>query len=174
MCSTCFLVGILTVLIPKINMKKSQLIMIWLLPVIIIGGLFNPVLGYLVVAMMVFLLVLSFSKGRYWCWNLCPRGAFLDIILSKISRNKPVPEIFLKPWFRRSILILVMSFLAFRIVHTWGDLIAVGAVFVVMCLVTTVISIILGVATKHRCWCVICPMGLLQENIGRIDNKSKE
>jgi polyferredoxin len=44
----------------------------------------------------------------------------------------------------------------------------VGAVFVVMCLITTVISIILGVSTKHRGWCAICPMGFLQEKIGRI------
>ncbi|HDZ76573.1 MAG TPA: 4Fe-4S binding protein [Candidatus Omnitrophica bacterium] len=77
-------------------MKKSQIIMIWLLPLIVIGGLFNPMLGYLVLAMMIFLLTLSFFKGRYWCWNLCPRGSFLDIVLSKISVNKALPGFFLK------------------------------------------------------------------------------
>lgn len=34
--------------------KKSQFIMIWLLPLIVIGGLFNPQLGYLVLGMMFF------------------------------------------------------------------------------------------------------------------------
>jgi polyferredoxin len=66
-------------------MKKTQLITIWLLPLILIGGLYNSALGYLVVAMMAIFLTLSFFKGGYWCWNLCPRGAFLDIILSKVS-----------------------------------------------------------------------------------------
>ena len=152
-------------------MKKTQLTMIWFLPLIVIGGLFNPILGYLVVAMMVFFLTLSFFKGRYWCWNLCPRGAFLDIVLAKLSFNKPLPKIFLKPWFRWSVFALFLGFLALRITRTGGNLIAIGAVFVMMCLVTTVISIILGVSTKHRGWCMICPMGTMQDKISKIRKK---
>jgi len=63
-----------------------------------------------------------------------------------------------------------MIFLAFRIAGTGGDLIAIGSVFVVMCILTTIISIVLGVATKHRGWCMICPMGTLQEKIGKISS----
>ena len=147
--------------------------MIWFLPLIVIGGLFYPLLGYLVVAMMAVFLTLSFFKGRYWCWNLCPRGAFLDIVMSKASLNKPLPRTFLKQWFRWLIFVLLMSFLIFRIVHAGGNLIAVGSVFVVMCILTTIISIILGVLTKHRGWCMICPMGMLQEKIGKISHKMK-
>jgi polyferredoxin len=44
----------------------------------------------------------------------------------------------------------------------------IGSVFVLMCLLTTIISIILGIRTKHRGWCTICPMGTLQEKIGKI------
>lgn len=47
-------------------------------------------------------------------------------------------------------------------------LIAIGAVFVEMGILTTVISIILGIATKHRGWCVTCPMGTLQDKISKI------
>lgn len=130
-------------------MKKSQKIMIWFLPLIVIGGLFYPLLGYLVVGMMAILLILAFFKGRYWCWNLCPRGAFLDIILSKISFNRFLPKIFLKQWFRWLIFALFMSFIILRISRTGGDLVAIGSVFVVMCIVTTIISIVLGVITKH-------------------------
>ena len=146
--------------------------MIWLLPIIVIGGLFYPVLGYLVVAMMAFFLTLSFFKGRYWCWNLCPRGAFLDIVLSKMSLKRPLPKIFTKKWFRWSVFGLLILFLISRLSQTGGDPIAIGAVFVGMCLLTTIISIILGIATRHRGWCAICPMGLMQENIGKI-GKSK-
>jgi len=32
--------------------KRSQLVMVWLLPLIIIGGLFYPLLGYLVFFMI--------------------------------------------------------------------------------------------------------------------------
>ena len=141
--------------------------MMFFLPVVVIGGLFNPYIGYLVVAMMAFFLVLSFFKARYWCWNLCPRGAFLDIMLSKFSRNKSVPKVITRQWFRLTVLILLMGFVAFRIVRTGGNPVLIGAVFVTMCLVTTVISIILGLTTKHRAWCMMCPMGFLQEKIGK-------
>ena len=149
-------------------MKKAQLTMVWLLPVIVIGGLFYPMLGYLVVAMMAFFLTLSFFKGRYWCWNLCPRGAFLDIALSRVSRNKPLPKVFTKQIFRWIIFVLFIGFLLFRIVRSGGSLIAIGSIFVGMCLFTTIISIILGITTKHRGWCVICPMGTIQEQISKI------
>ena len=151
-------------------MKKTQLITIWLLPLIIIGGLFNPILGYLVLAMMIFLLILSFFKGRYWCWNLCPRGAFLDIVLSKFSAKRSFPKIFTKQWFRWLVFVLFVSFLVFRIVNTGGNFIAIGSVFVVMCLVTTIISIILGIPARHRSWCTICPMGTLQEKIAKMNH----
>ncbi|HNW39764.1 MAG TPA: 4Fe-4S binding protein [Candidatus Omnitrophota bacterium] len=149
-------------------MKKSQMIMIWFLPLIVIGGLFYPFLGYFVLAMMVALLMMSLFKGRYWCWNFCPRGAFLDIIVSKVSLKNPLPIIFTKQWFRWSIFIIFISFITFRIIHTGGNLTAIGAVFVAMCVLTTIIAIILGVITKHRGWCMICPMGTLQEKTGKI------
>jgi len=148
-------------------MKKTQAIMVWLLPIIVIGGLFIPALGYLVVAMMAFLLTLSFFKGRYWCWNLCPRGAFLDIVLSKFSAKRPLPKIFLKQWFRWLVVIFFISFVILRIARTGGNLIAIGSVFVVMCLVTTIISIVIGIIIRHRAWCTICPMGTIQEKIGK-------
>jgi ferredoxin-type protein NapH len=154
-------------------MKKTQLIMVWLLPLVVIGGLFNAWLGYLVVAMMAFFLVLSFFKARYWCWNLCPRGAFLDIVISKISLNKPMPKLFVRGWFRLMIFVFFMLFVILRIINTGGNLLMIGAVFVGMCLLTTVISIILGILTKHRGWCVLCPMGFLQEKIGKINLSGK-
>lgn len=148
-------------------MKKTQVIMVWLLPLIVIGGLFNPLLGYLVAAMMAFFLTLSFFKGRYWCWHLCPRGAFLDIVMSRLSLKRPAPRIFSRQWFRWSVFALLMGFLICRIIGTGGNLLAIGAVFVTMCVVTTIISIVLAVFSKQRSWCMICPMGTLQERIGK-------
>ncbi|MFH1772113.1 MAG: 4Fe-4S binding protein [Candidatus Omnitrophota bacterium] len=152
-------------------MKKVQSFTVWLLPLIVIGGLFQPLLGYLVIAMMAALLVLSYFKRRYWCWNICPRGAFLDIVLSKFSLNKPPPKLFAKQWFRWSMVILFSATLVLRLVSTGGNLIAIGAVFVAICLLTTIISIAIGIPTKHRGWCMICPMGTLQEKINKISEK---
>jgi len=149
-------------------MKKSQRIMVWLLPLIVIGGLFYPLLGYIVLAMMVFLLVQSIFAGRYWCWNLCPRGAFLDIVMSKLSLHKSFPKIFVQNWFRWMILALLMGFLAWRLINSGWNLISIGAVFVMMCLATTVVAIVIGAFTKHRGWCAICPMGFLQEKINKV------
>lgn len=146
-------------------MKKTQMLMVWLLPLIVIGGLFFPVLGYCVVAMMAIFLTIAVFRGRYWCWNLCPRGAFLDIVMSKASLHKPVPGVFARMWFRWLVFSVFMAILIFRILGTGGNLIAIGAVFVSICILTTVVSIVLGAATKHRSWCVICPMGTLQEKI---------
>lgn len=152
-------------------MKKSQLIMIWLLPVIVIGGLFVPILGYLVLAMMIFMFVLSYFKGRYWCWNLCPRGAFLDIVMSKLSFNRPIPKIFTKMWFRWSVFVLLIGFLVWRLANSGGNLIVTGAIFASMCIITTIASVIIGVVGKARGWCVVCPMGLFQETVSKA-NKS--
>ena len=152
---------------------RYQHITVWLLPIILIGGLFYPLLGYLVVAMMGFFLPFSFFMGRYWCWRLCPRGAFLDIVISKISPHKPAPVVFSRNWFRWSIFALFMIFLASRIANSGGTLLAVGAVFVSMCILTTVISAILGITMRHRAWCAVCPMGLLQEKIGNLAHTNK-
>ena len=142
--------------------------MVWFLPLVVIGGFFYPMLGYLVLLAILFMLVLSIFKARFWCWNFCPRGSFLDLGLSKISRNKAIPKIFTKQWFRWSVFALIMSLFVFRLITAGGSRRAIGLIFVIMCLTSTIIAIILGIATKHRAWCMICPMGLLQEKIGKI------
>lgn len=154
-------------------MKKSQLIMVWFLPLIVIGGLFLPFLGYLVLGMMAFFLPLAFFKGRFWCWNLCPRGAFLDIVMPRSSLNGNVPRIFSRQWFRWLIFILFLGFLISRIIATGGNLLAIGIVFVSVCIITTIISIILSVFTRPRSWCAICPMGTLQQKLGQIGKVKK-
>ena len=152
-------------------MKKTQLIMVWLLPLVLIGGLFSPIFGYLVLAMMLFFLPLAVFKARFWCWNLCPRGAFLDLVLAKVSRNHPLPKILSRSWFRWLFFFLFLGFFISRILAAGGSWRAIGLVFVVMCFITTIAAVILGIAFKHRCWCMICPMGFLQEKLGRLSRK---
>ncbi|NQT23453.1 MAG: 4Fe-4S binding protein [Candidatus Omnitrophica bacterium] len=155
--------------------KKIQLVMMWFLPIIVIGGLFFPVLGYLVIGMMAFFLPLAFFKGRYWCWNLCPRGSFLDIVMSRCSSGKALPVFILKGWGRIVVLSLAlfMSILIFSIIKKGGNFLIIGAIFVAICLGTTIVSIILALLTRHRSWCAICPMGKAQSRISKLNKKNR-
>jgi polyferredoxin len=85
-----------------------------------------------------------------------------------------LPRIFLKQWFRWLVFALFMIFIIFRLAHTGGKSLVVGSVFVSMCILTTLISIVLGIFTRHRGWCAICPMGTLQEKIYKIRKSDKE
>lgn len=147
--------------------QTVKFIMMWFLPLIVIGGLFVPLLGYLVVGMMAFFLTLSLFRGRYWCWHLCPRGAFLDIVMPRFSLKRAVPKIFTRQAFRWTIFAVLMSFIVFRLLRTGGNLIAIGGVFVGVCILTTAVAIVLAIFTRQRGWCMICPMGLLQEALGK-------
>lgn len=142
--------------------------MVWFLPLIVIGGLIYPLLGYLVVAAMAALLIISFFKGRYWCAHLCPRGAFLDLVLSKVSLQKPFPKFFTNNIFRWSLFVVFMGVVVVRLVNAGANIYAIGAVFVGACFLTTMLAIILGSTTRHRAWCAMCPMGLLQETIYKL------
>lgn len=44
--------------------------------------------------------------------------------------------------------------------------VAIGFVFVRMCIFTTIIAVILGIPLRERAWCAIYPMGTLQAKIG--------
>ncbi|WP_298975694.1 4Fe-4S binding protein [uncultured Thermosynechococcus sp.] len=45
---------------------------------------------------------------------------------------------------------------------------AVGGLFVNLCVVTSIVAILLGVIFNQRAWCAICPMGTLQESLGKL------
>lgn len=110
--------------------KRSQWIMLGFFPLIAIGGLFYPLLGYLMPLMMAFLITNSYFHARYWCGNLCPRGAFLDIVMPHFTFNRPWPRLFNRRWFRWGVFGLFMSVFISRMIATGGDLLAIGGVFV--------------------------------------------
>ncbi|WAL59961.1 4Fe-4S binding protein [Thermocoleostomius sinensis] len=151
--------------------KRSQWIMLGFFPLIAIGGLFYPLLGYLMPLMMAFLITNSYFHARYWCGNLCPRGAFLDIVMPHFTFNRPWPRLFNRRWFRWGVFGLFMSVFISRMIATGGNLLAIGGVFVNMCVVTSLIAIPLGIATRPRAWCSFCPMGTLQESLGKLGQR---
>ncbi|PXF60656.1 MAG: hypothetical protein C4B59_08275 [Candidatus Methanogaster sp.] len=112
-------------------------------------------------------LTLSVFKGRYWCGWFCPRGSFLERILKVVSMNTPIP-LFLKNLAFRSVIFCGMvAFMFHRLIQANGDLNKIGFVLVMMCIVTSIIAIILGIFYNPRIWCAFCPMGTLQGLLGR-------
>jgi polyferredoxin len=157
-----------------VEKKTTQPIMVWFLPLIIVGGLFYPLLGYVVLLMMIFFLILSYFKGRFWCANLCPRGSFLDLILNKVSLKRKIPKIFLNPVFKWVVFAILIAFFIFQFIIVDKTVYDIGLVFVRMCLVTTLIAIVIGIPTRARSWCAICPMGTLQTKISSLRKEDKD
>ena len=160
------------VLAKKSKGHRSQWMMIWFFPLIAIGGLFYPLLGYLMLAMMLFMSPFAYFKGRYWCGNVCPRGAFYDIVMPPFVRNRPVPKLLKRRWFRWVVFGFFMSLFTGRMIATGGNMLAIGGVFVSMCIVTTAVGLVLTSLTKPRAWCMVCPMGTLQDSLGKMGKKA--
>ncbi len=156
-------------------MKKfKELIHNWIWVVLLafcIIGLIYPAIGIIALICMLAPSVVAIWRGRMWCGNFCPRGSFNDFILTKISRNKAIPELLRKKWFRYTFFSILMGAFALQLVLSWGNMTAVGSVFVRMILITTLITILLGFIYSSRTWCVICPMGTMAAWITKLRTK---
>jgi polyferredoxin len=131
------------------------------LPAVLIGGWFYPLLGFFLLVCMVGSLAIAWRKGRKWCDWSCPRGSFYDVFLSKVSRRAAIPSFIKTGWFRTVILSALLTALGLQVYFAWGSLAAVGLAFVRVLTVTTAAGIILGTVFHERAWCHICPMGTL-------------
>ena len=138
-----------------------------LVPIIAIGGLFYPLLGYLLLIDMIALMLISPFKGRFFCGNLCSRGLFNDFILSRISRKIKIPGLFKNMAFRIIILIFMMSFMIFRVIQSQGIVHKLGAILVSIYIMQTLIISIIAVTVSPRAWCHFCPAGTIQRFFDR-------
>lgn len=138
-----------------------------IVPIVIIGGLFNPLFGYFLLLDMILLMIISPFKGRFFCGNLCSRGLFNDFILSKISRKIKIPSLFKNMKFRIVVLTLMMSFMIYRVIQSQGIIYKLGAVFVSMYIMQTLIISIIAVTISPRAWCNFCPAGTIQRFFDR-------
>lgn len=122
---------------------------------------FYPPIGLIAIICMVAPVSVAFYKGRFWCGNFCPRGSFYDHVLAKISPKKSIPPIFKSSGLRVFMVLFIITVFSIQIYATWGDLYAMGTVFVRLILITTLVGIILGIFYNQRTWCAFCPMGTL-------------
>lgn len=141
--------------------------------IVSIGGLFYPKLGYFLLLVFASLMLIAPFRGRWFCGNLCPRGSFVDFWLAPISRRVKIPAILRSMWFRVPVFFALMGFMIFRIIQTQGIVDKVGMVFVTLCILTTSVAILFGVAIAPRAWCSFCPMGTLQRALGGVKYQLK-
>lgn len=136
-----------------------------------IVGLIYPYIGIAALVCMLAPIAIAFTRGRMWCGNFCPRGSFNDNILSLISPKRKIPQIMKSIWFKTLFLILLMGAFATQLIFAWGNLLEIGRVFVRMILITTGITIALGVIFSQRAWCAICPMGTMAHFVSKLAAK---
>lgn len=141
--------------------NKIQPYLFWILLGFLAIGTVYPAIGLLAIVCMLAPVLLASWKGRFWCGNFCPRGSFYDNVIAKISPKKPVPAFFRSKGFRVFMVLFIMGVFSFQMYFAWGDISAMGAVFVRIILATTVAGVILGVAFHQRTWCNFCPMGTM-------------
>jgi ferredoxin-type protein NapH len=143
-------------------MKNNiQSYLFWILLIFLSIGIVYPVIGSVAIICMLAPVLLAPFKGRYWCGNFCPRGSFYDNVIAKISPKKPIPALFRSKGFRIFMVFFIIGVFTMQMYYAWGDLSAMGAVFVRIILITTVVGIVLGVMYHQRTWCSFCPMGTL-------------
>jgi len=143
-------------------MKSSiQPYLFWILLAFMVVGTVYPVIGWAAIVCMLAPVVMAVFKGRYWCGNYCPRGSFYDNVIAKISPKKPIPAAFRSTSFRVLMILFIMGAFGVQMYSAWGDWSAMGAVFVRIILITTIVGTVLGVLVSQRTWCSFCPMGTL-------------
>jgi polyferredoxin len=142
--------------------KITQWFMAPLVPLVIVGGYFWPYLGYVALAMMLVMLILTLFRGRFYCGWICAMGAFHERVLSLISRKRKMLPVFKAKWFRWLLFAMMMGLLAMRLVAVQGDPAEIGAAFVMMWTLSTGLAILIGLIWQPRSWCAICPMATFQ------------
>ena len=125
-----------------------------------------PALGYLVVAAMTGGLISGLVAGRWFCGNLCPRGGFLERIISKYSPNNTMPPRARSTVIRIGVLLFLFCMVGINGSRDPGSWQHWGRVFWLICLVTTTAGAIMAYFWNARAWCAVCPMGTIQNWLG--------
>jgi ferredoxin-type protein NapH len=147
--------------------KRIRPYLFWGLLVFLGVGLVYPVIGSIALICMIAPVAVAPFRGRFWCGNYCPRGSFYDHVLAKVSPQRKIPAFFSHTAFRVFMVFFIMAVFSVQMYYAWGDLAAMGMVFVRIILITTLVGIVLGLTYHQRTWCSLCPMGTLASWISR-------
>jgi ferredoxin-type protein NapH len=150
------------------NLKQVIHQWAWIILLIFIGiGVFNARIGVIALICMVAPVAVAFFRGRAWCGVYCPRGSLNDVLLSQISFKGKIPALLRYFWFRITFLVVLLSAFAIQFSLAWGNSLAIGQVFVRMIIITTLMTLALGLVYQPRAWCLICPMGTMAHYVAK-------
>lgn len=139
----------------------------WVLLIFLAVGYFYPAVGVAALICMLAPVVVAVRRGRYWCGNWCPRGSFYDHVVQKISPHRPIPAWLKTRWFRLFMVLFILTAFSVQMYFAWGDIGAMGLVFIRLILLTTLVGILLALVYHERTWCAFCPMGTLASWLSR-------
>ncbi|MCE5287341.1 MAG: 4Fe-4S binding protein [Pelosinus sp.] len=147
--------------------KHIRPYLFWILLIFLAVGLIYPAIGIIALTCMIAPVAVAPFRGRFWCGNFCPRGSFYDHVLAKLSPQRKIPAFFSNRIFRVFMVFFIMTVFSIQMYYAWGNLAAMGMVFVQIILITTIVGIVLGLIYHQRTWCSFCPMGTLASWISR-------
>lgn len=133
----------------------------WILFAYLVIGAIYPITGFAALICMIAPVAFSFSKGRWWCGNACPRGNMMDRLISKYSPHRPIPKWMRTRTFRLIMIGVIFTMFGIQLYYAWGDWEAMGRVFWNIVLATTIAGVILAFVYAPRTWCSFCPMGTM-------------
>ncbi len=147
--------------------RRSASVLWWGLPIVLVGGIIFPPLGFILLSCLIVSPLLAAVKGRHWCGWMCPRGAFFDYVMPRWSRNVSMPSWMSSTAFRYGLMAVLMSFVGVRMVLAWPNPWAMGGVLMTMLIVTTIAGVGLALVFKPRTWCRLCPVGTLSSLLAK-------
>lgn len=153
----------------KAALTRRRRIKRWLwpiLPAVLLVGYLYPVVGLVMLLCMGAAVGVSFFRGRLWC-DVCPRGAFYDLVVKRLKVKRRIPRFVRTVWFRLFMMGVFMTIVAVRLSAAWGDVAAMGRVFFMILAITTVVGLAFSVFFNPRSWCSFCPMGSMAYFFGR-------
>ncbi|MDR0291437.1 MAG: 4Fe-4S binding protein [Elusimicrobium sp.] len=146
-----FVLALITLIVLALGWKYS--VLDWIVPAAILAGIAGVII----------------LGNRFVCGHLCPRGAFLDVFVSKISKKKSAPA-FVHGLPLKITVLAVFSAVFFFKLYMMSDYSQLPVLFWQMCLVTTLIGVALAFFINERAWCMICPVGTIE---GLLRRKNK-
>jgi ferredoxin-type protein NapH len=131
-----------------------------------IGGFFFPALALAVPVLMIAAITLDFFGRRSFCAGICPNGVFLATTLKPVSRMRPMPRALVRPTIRRALCGLMLVCLVGLVSRSPLEPGAIGRIFWAIYAIALSAGVLFGLLFKPRAWCVLCPLGTLQDTIG--------
>ncbi len=153
--------------------RPVQSYMFWVFLLFLSIGVFYPAIGLVAIICMIAPILVAVWHGRWWCGNMCPRGSFYDHVVRPISAKRRTPKFFRQPYFRGFMVVFILCMFSLQMYFAWGDISAMGMVFLILIGVTTLVGVGLSFFFNARTWCNFCPMGTLAMLMTRFRSRQK-